>query len=355
MAKKGTSKGKGKIKRILIAFGLVTVLAGCLTAWTYYQKVFSPNVHLERSNTRYVYIPTGSDFQDVMRILEKDGLLKNSASFSWVAEQMNYPNKVKPGRYQIKRGMSNRELISQLRSGVQVPLKLTFSNIRTSAELAGVVGDKIEADSAEIIFLMKDNAYQKKYGFTADNSLCVLIPNTYEFFWDTSAEEFYERMAKEYKKFWNESRRMKAKATGLSQNEVMILASIVEQETRKNDEKPIVAGVYMNRYKKGWKLEADPTLVYANGDFSIRRVLNEHKEVDSPYNTYKYSGLPPGPICMPSVASIDAVLNYARHEYMYFCAKDDFSGYHSFAKTYDQHLLNARRFQKEMDRRGIRS
>jgi UPF0755 protein len=355
MAKNKSSKSKGKWKRIFFAFGIVILLAGSLTIWSYYQKVFSPNVHLEKSQVKFVYIPTGSDFTDVMRILERGGMLKNSASFSWVAEQMNYVNKVKPGKYEVKKGMSNRELIRLLRSGKQTPVKLTFSNIRTAAELAGVVGSKIEADSSEIIFLMRDRVFQQKYGFTEENSLCVLIPNTYEFFWDTSAEEFYARMAKEYKKFWNETRKGKANTTGLSQNEIMILASIVEQETRKNDEKPVVAGVYMNRYNKGWKLEADPTLVFANGDFSIRRVLNEHKEVDSPYNTYKYTGLPPGPICMPSIASIDAVLNYAKHEYMYFCAREDFSGYHSFAKTYEQHLLNARRFQKEMDRRGIRS
>lgn len=355
MTKKSAKGGKAKWRRILIAFILVLAVAGGITAWSFYNKVFSPNVKMEESSTRFIYIPTGSKFIDVLRLLDDQGLLKNSASFQWVADQMKYTNHVKPGKYQVRKGMNNRELISLLRSGKQTPVRLTFSNIRTVTELAGVAGAKLEADSGAIVLLMKDQEYQKKYGFTRENSLCVLIPNTYEFYWNTSAEEFYGRMAKEYKKFWNEQRKSKAKTTGLTQNEIIILASIVEQETRKNDEKPIVAGVYMNRYNKGWKLEADPTLVYANGDFTIRRVLFEHKEIDSPYNTYKYTGLPPGPICMPSVTSIDAVLNYSRHEYMYFCARDDFSGYHAFAKTYDQHLLNARRFQKEMDRRGIKS
>lgn len=355
MAKKSSKGGKAKFKRILTAFILVVVVAAGITAWSFYQKVFAPNVKIASGTTSFIYIPTGSSFVEVLRLLDSKGLIKNSASFEWVANQMKYTNNVKPGKYQVRSGMSNRELVGLLRSGKQTPVRLTFSNIRTVMELAGVAGAKLEADSAAILFLMKDNEFQKLNGFTGENSLCVLIPNTYEFNWNTSAEQFYERMAKEYKKFWTEARRAKAKATGLTQNEVIILASIVEQETKKNDEKPIVAGVYMNRYNKGWKLEADPTLVFANGDFTIRRVLNEHKEIDSPYNTYKYSGLPPGPICMPAISSIDAVLNYTKHEYMYFCARDDFSGYHSFAKSYDQHLLNARRFQKEMDRRGIKS
>ncbi|MBL7924007.1 MAG: endolytic transglycosylase MltG [Bacteroidia bacterium] len=321
--------------------------------WSFYNKVFSPNVKTGDNATPFVYIPTGSGFMDVMRILEKQGLLKNSASFQWVAEQMKYTRQVKPGKYQVKRGMNNRELIALLRSGKQVPVRLTFSNLRSTAELAGAIGGKIEADSASISFLFHDREHLKRYGFTPENSLCLMIPNTYEFRWNTSAEEFFERMAKEYKKFWNEKRKAKAREAGFSQVQVSILASIVEKETRKNDEKPIVAGVYINRYQKGWKLEADPTLVYASGDFSLRRVLNEHKEIDSPYNTYLYTGLPPGPICMPSVSSIDAVLNYQKHEYMFFCAREDFSGYHAFAKSYDQHLLNARRFQKELDRRGI--
>lgn len=342
-------------RRILIAFASVIVLSVCIIVLSFYNKVFSPNVDLSSSKSRFVYIPTGSTFIDVMRLLEKQGLLKNSASFQWVSEQMKYTTNVKPGKYEIKQGMNNKELISLLRSGKQTPVKLTFSNIRTVEELAGVTGGKIEADSASISFLLKDEAFLEKYGFNAKNSLCILIPNTYELMWNTSAEQFYERMAKEYKKFWNEKRRAKAKEIGLTQVEISVLASIVEKETRKNDEKATVAGVYMNRYLKGWKLEADPTLVFASGDFSLRRVLNEHKDIDSPYNTYMYTGFPPGPICMPSVSSIDAVLNYSKHEYMFFCAREDFSGYHSFAKTYDQHLLNARRFQKELDRRGIRS
>lgn len=354
MAKKKQKISPG-FKRLMIAFSAVLFFSVILLGLNFYNKVFSPNIDLSKSRSRFVYIPTGSSFTDVMRLLERQGLLINSASFQWVSDQMKYTSNVKPGKYEIRQGMNNKELIALLRSGKQTPVKLTFSNIRTAAELAGVTGGKIEADSNAIAFLFQDEAFLEKYGFNKENALCILIPNTYEFMWNTSAEQFYERMAKEYKKFWNVKRRSKAKEIGLSQVEVSILASIVEQETRKNDEKATVAGVYMNRYLKGWKLEADPTLVFASGDFGLRRVLNEHKEIDSPYNTYMYSGFPPGPICMPSIASIDAVLNYVKHEYMFFCAREDFSGYHSFAKSYDQHLLNARRFQKELDRRGIKS
>ncbi len=204
--------------------------------------------------------------------------------------------------------------------------------------------------------LMKNETFLKSYGFDSDNCMALFIPNTYEFYWNTSSKMFVERMASEYKKFWNpSSKSRRLLKLNFTQTQVSVLASIVEQETSKNDEKRHIAGVYINRYKKGWKLEADPTLIFAVGDFTIRRVLNIHKEIDSPYNTYLYTGLPPGPICIPSISAIDAVLNYEKHEYMFFCAKDDFSGYHSFAKNYSDHLLNARRFQNELNRRKIKS
>ncbi len=340
-------------KRVLYAFIGVMFVAGLITAYTFYRKVFAPNVILRHRTVEYIYIPTGSTFVDVLRILQKEDLLRNSESFTWVAEQMDYTNNVKPGKYQVKSRMNNKELISLLRSGKQTPVKVTFNNIRTVEQLAGTVSKKIEADSNSIVSFFRDEYIQKSYGFTSQNSMSVLIPNTYEMYWNTSAKEFFDRMAKEYKKFWTDARKQKAHEINLSQTEVSTLASIVEQETRKNDEKNMVAGVYMNRYIKGWKLEADPTLVFALGDFTVRRVLSAYKEIDSPYNTYMYTGFPPGPICIPSISSIDAVLNYSKHNYMFFCAKDDFSGYHAFAKTYNDHLVNARRFQKALNRRGI--
>lgn len=341
-------------KRFLQAFGAVIFLSALILCWGLYQKIFAPN-DFDNKRDQIIYIPTGSTIDDVVLYLKEEGLVDDTEAFSWVAEKMNYSANVKPGKYQLKNRMSNKEIVTLLRSGKQVPIRLTFSNIRTSYDLAGAVGGKIEADSASIAYLFKDKVYLAKYGLTEENSLCLMIPNTYEFKWNTSAEEFFERMSVEYKKFWTTQRKAKSKNIGLTQTQVCVLASIVDKETRKNDEKPLVAGVYMNRYLKGWKLEADPTLVYAAGDFTIRRVLNEHKEIDSPYNTYLYTGLPPGPICMPSISSVDAVLNYTKHDFMFFCAREDFSGYHSFAKNYVQHLINARRFQKELDRRNIKS
>jgi UPF0755 protein len=201
--------------------------------------------------------------------------------------------------------------------------------------------------------LLNDPDYVKKFGFTTENIISMFIPNTYEVYWDIPAEKFMERMNKEYTSFWTDQRKARLKAIGLTQLQAITLASIVEKESNKNDEKPDIAGVYMNRYKQGWLLQADPTLVYAMGDFTIKRVLNAYKKIDSPYNTYKYAGLPPGPICLPSISSIDAVLNYRQHNYMYFCAREDFSGYHNFAVTMNEHLVNAARYQQALDRQGI--
>ena len=214
---------------------------------------------------------------------------------------------------------------------------------------------QIEAPGNSVLNLLNDYDYTAKLGFTPDNILSMFIPNTYEFYWNTSADKFIQRMKKEHDKFWTPEKLAKAKKIDFTPVQVSVIASIVQMESNKEDEKSIIAGVYINRYKKDWKLEADPTLVYALGDFTINRVLNVYKEVESPYNTYKYKGLPPGPICLPTIYSLNAVLNYTNHTYMYFCAKEDFSGYHSFAATYSKHLENARRFQKALDRRGIRS
>lgn len=320
-----------------------------------YKRIFSPNLQGTPGKQEYVYIPTGSTFFDVLNILQNKNLLRNSASFQWVAERMNYSRNIKPGRFSVKYGMNNKELISLLRSGKQDPITVTFTNVRTIQELCGIIGARIETDSFSLINLLSNPAFIEKNGFTPANILCMFIPNTYQFYWNTSAEQFYKRMLLEYNKFWTDARIKQSMAIELKPIQVSILASIVEKETNKNDEKALIAGVYMNRYKKGWKLEADPTLVFALGDFTIKRVLNEYKEIDSPYNTYLHEGFPPGPICLPSLSSLNAVLNYTKHPYMFFCARADFSGYHSFAKDYSGHLINARRFQKELNRRNIRS
>jgi len=344
-----------RIKKVVISLGIVITVSLAVTVYSFYKKVFYPNVILNSSNSTYIFIPTNSSFEDVKLILQSENILINEASFRWVSDQMNYTNKVLPGRYEIQQSMSNRELILLLRSGRQTPINVTFNNIRTIDKLASVISVQLEADSAALIGLLSNDSFLSEYDLSSETALSLFIPNTYEFYWNTSARQFVERMAEEYKDFWNETRLQQSIKIGLKPTEVSVLASIVEQETSKNDEKALIAGVYMNRYHKGWKLEADPTLIFAAGDFSIQRVLNVHKEINSPYNTYMYSGFPPGPICMPSIKSLDAVLNYEQHNYMFFCARDDFSGYHAFARTYSQHLVNARKFQRELNRRNIRS
>jgi UPF0755 protein len=350
MAKKGLST----VKRILwLIVGILAVVVA-VGAYVLYRNVLSPNVTVKR-DPMYVYIPTNSTFEDVVDILTKQNLLRKEKSFEWTAKEMKYVNNIKPGKYLLKPAMSNKELVRLLKSGRQTPVRLVFNNIRTKQELADRISEQIEATSMTILNLLEDDDYIKRMGFNADNVLSLFIPNTYEVWWNTSADKFLQRMKKEYDKFWTAERLQKARNIGLSRVQVSVLASIVQQESIKEDEKPTIAGVYMNRLNKNWKLEADPTLVYALGNFKVNRILNVYKAIDSPYNTYKYAGLPPGPICLPSITSINAVLNYVRHDYFYFCAKEDFSGYHSFAATYPQHQANARRFQKALDRRGIKS
>ncbi len=341
------------MKKLILFLSILIFIALGIYAYVSYKKISSANVVLNSPNDKYLYIPTGSSFDDVVNILKKTNRIKNSKSFEWVAELKKYKNKVKPGRYLLKNNMSNEELVNLLRSGEQAPVRLTFNNIRTIEQLAGKVSKYIEADSLSIVNLLRDKDFVKKYGFNQYTIISLFIPNTYEFYWNTSAEEFIAKMAKEYKKFWTQERKNKAKKIGLSQSEVSTLASIVESETLKNDEKPIVAGVYINRLKRGIPLQADPTVIFAVGDFSIKRVLKKHLEINSPYNTYKYKGLPPGPIRIPSASSIDAVLNYKHHNYLYFCAKEDFSGYHNFAKTLRQHNANARKYQRALNKRRI--
>lgn len=342
-----------KKKTIFLILLLLLVLSLGVAAW-FYLRIFGPNVQVKDGNeTHYLYIPTGATFQNVEDSLRSHGLIKNMNNFSWVAELMEYPGSVKPGRYRIRNGMSNRTLISKLRSGDQDAVKLTFNNIRKKENFAAFIGRELEPDSLAILQLMNDSSFTAELGFSTETIYTMFIPDTYQVFWDSSPEQFFHRIHRAYKNFWNSSRREKAESIGLSPQEVSILASIVDQETNKKDEMSTVAGVYMNRLNAGRRLEADPTVVFALGDFTIRRVLNRHLRYPSPYNTYIHTGLPPGPITMPSEAAILAVLNYEKHDYFYFCAKADFSGYHAFAETHRQHIQNARAFQKALNERNI--
>ncbi|MCD6366039.1 MAG: endolytic transglycosylase MltG [Bacteroidales bacterium] len=320
----------------------------------YYNQIFKPQEFGIQGKYTYIYIPTNSDFQAVEKILYDNNLIFNRQMFEWVAEQKNLSSHIHPGKYRIDRKMSLNRLINVLRAGEQEPVRLTInSHIRFVRQIAGIAGKKLETDSAAIMEKVYKRNFMEADGFNRYILISMFIPNTYEFNWNTSAEQFLDRMKKEYDKFWNERRLNKAKSLGLSPQEVISLASIVQMEVLRSDEKKRIAGVYINRLKKGMLLQADPTVIYANGDFSVRRVTREMTKVVSPYNTYNVTGLPPGPICVPAISTIDAVLNYEHHGYIYFCAKDDFSGYHSFAKTLSQHNLNARKYQRALNKRKI--
>ncbi|MDP3446332.1 MAG: endolytic transglycosylase MltG, partial [Ignavibacteria bacterium] len=313
-----------------------------------------PNVWTGSEEKAEVFIPSGSDFDAVKEILFKKGLIIHRDYFEWVSKWLNYDQHIKPGRFLIEGKMNNLSLVRLLRSGVQAPIMVTFNNMRDVFQLSGRIGEQLETDSTAIISLLNDSAYLAFLGYNKSTIPSMFIPNSYEVYWTIDAEGFVSRMFQEHNKFWNDERKMKAKQLNMSEMDVSTLASIVEKETNKNDEKARIAGVYINRLKYGWKLQADPTLVFAAGDFDIRRVLDIHKTIESPYNTYLHAGLPPGPIFIPSIASIDAVLNYENHRYFYFCAKDDLSGYHAFAESYTQHEANAWKYRRALDQLNIK-
>ncbi len=349
------SKNKGKrFRKFVLGFLALLIIASLMVGYYFYRVIYDGNTWTPDGKPVFVNIPTGSSFNDMKTILYKNGLILHRKNFEWVAEKKKLDKLVKPGHYKISNGMSTLELVNMLRSGRQVPVQVTFNNVRDIYQLAQKVGTQIEADSAGIVKLLQDSVYLQKMGLTPATASIIFLPNTYEFWWNTDANAFISRMYQEYVKFWNSDRLSKARALQLTKEEVITLASIVEKETSKNDEKPIIAGVYINRLKQGWRLQADPTLIYAWNDYTIKRVLNKHKLIDSLYNTYEHLGLPPGPICIPSIASIDAVLNYDKNEYLYFCAKDDFSGYHVFAKTNRQHAKNAKKYRKALNKMNIK-
>lgn len=320
-----------------------------------YQPIFAPNVQTEAGKPQEFFIFSGWDYQKVGESLMKQRVIQDVEAFNWVAKQMNYPRHVYSGRYLIEDGMSTRELVQLLRSGKQTPIEYTFVKFRTPDQLAEHAAEHLEMSAHDLQLLLDDPEYLKRFnGLTPDIALTIFIPNTYELYWNIEPKEFVERMYQEYKRFWSDERNRQRQKLNLSRLEVMTLASIVEEETNKNDEKPRVAGVYLNRVRRNWPLEADPTVKYAVGDFSLRRILNKHLQTDSPYNTYLYPGIPPGPICTPSISSINAVLTAERHDYMFFCARADGSGYHHFSQTLAQHNAYAREYHRMLNQRGIR-
>ena len=341
------------MRRNLVILVLLILAAGIIIACRMYAKIWGSNVTIPAGQSAELFIPSGSDFEDVLQILSKEHVLKDSSSFLWVATRKNYPRHVYPGRYRIRAGMSNNALVGMLRSGTQDPVELLFNHIRSAGQLSGTVSRQIEADSTEILSMFSNEEWIGNNGLTRETVLGIFIPNTYEIYWNTSAEEFFNRMLREYRVFWNEKRLARAGRIGMDPMEVMTLASIVDEECLVQEEEAKIAGVYINRLNRRIRLQADPTVRFAAGDMNMSRVLKKHLLIDSPYNTYRHGGLPPGPIVIPSISAIDAVLNYEHHDYLYFCAKEDFSGYHNFAKTLSQHNENARSYQNALNRRKI--
>ncbi|WP_300440791.1 endolytic transglycosylase MltG [Christiangramia sp.] len=344
------------IRKILVAVLILGIIAFGIFGYYVYNCVFSSNTAFD-SKQEVIYIPTGANFQTVIDSLRP--MVKDLESFSLVAQKKGYAERVKPGRYILEKGMNNNELVDKLRSG-NTPVKVIFNNQERLEDLAGRISTQIEADSSALLESFKNAEFLNENELDTRNALGLYIPNQYEFYWNTSAEEFRERMKKEYDRFWNEARLKEAKEINLTPQEVTVIASIVQKETAKVDERPRVAGVYMNRYRNGWKLDADPTVIYAikertgNYDTIIKRVLYKDLKLDSPYNTYKYRQLPPGPIAMPDISSIDAVLNYEDHDFYYFVADVENFGYHKFAKNLAQHNRNKREYIRWINKQGIK-
>jgi len=293
------------------------------------------------------------DFKALKDTLQQHGCVSNLASFSFLARLMRYDRKIIPGAYQLATNMSNWQAIQMLKTGTQKPVKIALHHVRTKEELAAKITQNIEINAADFKNLLGDSDFVSQYGFNVHNVMTMFIPNTYEVYWTITAERLFARMYKEYQQFWNASRRSQAKSLKLSPIDISILASIVQSETNKIEEAPLIAGVYINRLRKKVALQSCPTLLYALGDPSVRRVLHKYKALDSPYNTYKYRGLPPGPISLPTIAMIDAVLNSTPSYYLYFSAQEDFSGYHYFAKSLKEHLRHAKRYQRALNQARV--
>lgn len=318
-----------------------------------YEDVFANNIKPTDKGYVTVYIYTKRSYAENFESLETQGVFKNARALQRLIQLLGYEEMIRPGKYVFNEGTSNLKIIRALVRGYQTAFDITFKYAERTNDLASFWCKQLEADSLELIMDLED-AELDSLGLTPEQNIAIFIPNTYNFYWNTTSDLLIERMIKEYVKFWDSTRVNQAKHLNLSNGDVITLASIVQKETAKTDEMPTVAGVYYNRLKRGMLLQADPTVIYAMNDKSIRRVGGAMLQVESPYNTYKYKGLPPGPICIPHPKAVDAVLNMTKHDYIYFCAKEDFSGYHNFASNFNQHSANARKYQRALNARGVK-
>jgi UPF0755 protein len=337
-------------KKIILGLGILLIaIAGFV-----YFKAFASNTKFEKSE-KYIFIPTGSTYEDVLKIIGPE--VKDIEGFEFIAKKRAYNENVFPGRFLFKKGMGSFQLVSALRHNM--PLNLAFNNQECLEKLVSRVASQIEADSLSLMKAIKDSVFLKKNGLTEETALGIFIPNSYEMKWNTSAEKFRDKMLKEYQNFWNAERQNKAKQLGLTPIQVITLASIVHKESVKTDERPRIAGVYLNRLKTEMPLQADPTIIFAlrkqanNPDLVIKRVFEGDLRVNSPYNTYIHTGLPPGPVAMPDITAIDAVLSPEKHNYIYFCASVERFGYHEFATTFEEHVAIAKKYRDWVNNQGL--
>lgn len=328
---------------------ITVVLLGAFMSYYAYSLLFGPVAFEEKT----LFIKRNTSYEELVITLNETDLIQNDKAFNLLASKMNLKNNIHSGKYVIPEGASLYDLLAILRGGLQTPVKLIINNVNFKGDLAARISQQIELDSARIYTFLTDESQLEALGYTKDNIMCLFIPNTYEVYWNISLEAFLEKIKTEHANFWNESRLAKAKALGLDEQKAFILASIVEKEYKFGEERSRIAGVYINRLNLGMKLQADPTVKFALGDLTLKRILTVHTEYDNPYNTYFNTGLPPGPICLPETSTIDAVLNAEEHEYLYFCAKEDLSGYHVFNTTYAAHLQTARLYQAALNKLKI--
>ena len=337
-------------KKILIPLIIFSTILTTGSVYTY-QMLYSPNF-LINAEDKFIIIEENTDFNELIKKLENDTLINDILSFSFLSKIMEYQENIKIGAYKVKMNMSNYEMITMLRSGNQTPIKLTFTYARKIEDLAEKITTKLKMSKDDLLNYLNENINNYS-GFKKTDIISIFLPDTYEVYWNISPEKLTNKMYSEYKKFWNEERLSKLDKINLNQKEAIVLASIVASESRMLDEADRIAGLYINRLNRNMRLQADPTLIFAANDFTIRRVLNKHKKIKSPYNTYIHRGLPPGPIRLVSKKYIDAVLNYEKHNYIYMCAKEDFSGYHAFATNLSDHNRNAKKFQIALNMRKI--
>lgn len=339
------------LKKVLLLIVVVILIAGAALTVHFYNMFTAP---VSTCQDYRIYIRPADTQESIINSITESDHQANTKGLVYLLDRRNYSSSIHTGCYTVKSGATPKQVADMLSSGSQTPVRLTINSTRTVSQMARSIASQLMIDSVAVATRLTDKSYLDSLGYTPATVFCMIIPNTYEVYWNTSADALIKRLLKERDRFWNEQRRSKAGSIGLTELEVMTLASIIEEETTKADELATVAGLYMNRLKRKMPLQADPTVIFALGGERPKRVLKEHLEVNSPYNTYKHAGLPPAPIRFVNTRSIDAVLNYAKHNYLYMCAKEDFSGYHNFTSSLSQHNANAARYQRALRQAGIR-